>query len=223
MHTYPRRYSLIIGLLFLALAVVLALLLVGVVITHAETAVVEWDKSSITLTGQCLPSGVAEFTVTNTGRSMTGPSDWREYEADVLTTSGQFQLVAGAARTWTFASNGVAIRFEADQRPEHPGSSHPRLTLTCSKPTAVTLSSFSVSSAGNRGGCAEGNKWRGLGCTISDFSPGLVSGTCEGGLWFQDIPTRRTFRIDQFVTVQGCEGEGWQLFSAPSWPFRISR
>lgn len=221
MHTYLRRYSLI--MLLLALAVALALLLVGVIITHAETAVVAWDNSTITLTGQCLPSGVAEFTVKNTGQDMAGPSDWREYEADVLTTSGLFQLVAGGARTWTFASNGVPIEFQADQRPEHPGSSHPKLTLTCSKPTAVTLSSFSVSSAGNRGGCAEGNKWQDLPCIVTDFRPGFVNGTCDGGLWFQNIPTRRTFRIDQFVTVQGCEGEDWQLFSAPGWPFRIAR
>jgi hypothetical protein len=76
---------------------------------------------------------------------------------------------------------------------------------------------------GNLGGCAEGNKWRGLSCTINDFRPGSVSGVCDAGLWFQDVKTSRTFSLDQPVTVQGCEYENWQLASAPGWPIRISR
>jgi hypothetical protein len=135
-----------IVLLALAAAVLLALMGAG---GAAAAAPDTWDKSSITLTGECLPDGRAEFTVTNTGEPMAGTSPWREYEADALTQSGEFQLVAGAAQTWTFVSNGVAIRFEADQRPEHPGSSAPRLTLTCEKPTALTLTAFSATSGGN--------------------------------------------------------------------------
>ena len=141
--------------------------------------------------------------VTNTGRDMAGASAWREYEADVLTQSGTFQLVAGAAQVWTFASNGVPVEFQADQRPGHPGASAPRLTLTCSKPTALTLSSFSATSAGNRGACAEGNKVRGLPCTVTAFTPGYVSGTCDGGLTFSGRGHRGTFRLDQAVTAQG--------------------
>lgn len=77
--------------------------------------------------------------------------------------------------------------------------------------------------AGNRGGCAEGNKWRMIPCVVSDFRPGFVSGTCAAGLWFKDAPTRRTFRLDQPVRVQGCEYMNWQLASAPGWPLRITR
>lgn len=104
----------------------------------------EWDRSSIALTCKCLPDGRAEFIVTNTGEDMAGPSTWRAYANDVFSQSGTFQLAAGAVQIWTFTSDGVPVRFEADQRPGHPGNSAPKLTLTCSKPTAVTLSTFSA-------------------------------------------------------------------------------
>ena len=183
----------------------------------------EWDKSSIALTGQCLADGSAEFTVVNNGADMTGPAPWREYAADVQMQSGEFTLLAGATQTWTFVSNGVPVEFQADQRPGHLGNSAPRLTKACEKPTAVTLRTFSATSTGNRGSCAEGNKWRGLACTVTAFTPGYVSGSCDGGLWFAEIRTMRTFRSGQAVTVQGCEYLNWQLASASDWPLRISR
>ena len=173
-----------------------------------------WDRSTLSLTGQCLVDGRAEYTVTNGGQNMAGPTAWREYEADNLTQSGEFTLGAGAAQVWTFASNGVPVRFEADQRPGHPGSSAPNLTLTCPKPTAVGLRSFTASSAGNLGGCAAGNKLRGQPCTVTSYTPGYVSGKCAGGYWFSKVSTSRTFRLDQAVTVQGCIMAKLQLASA---------
>ena len=77
--------------------------------------------------------------------------------------------------------------------------------------------------AGNRGGCAEGNRMRGLACVVSDFTPGYVSGTCDGGYWFKNARTARTFTLEQPVTVQGCIMAGSQLASAPGWPLRISK
>jgi hypothetical protein len=124
------------------LAVILVLAFGGVAAAQDD-----WDKSSIAITGACQADGSAEFTVVNNGADMTGPSAWREYEADVLTADGTFQLAAGANQTWTFAASGVPIRFEADQRPGHPGASAPKLTLTCSAPTAVTLRAFGATSA----------------------------------------------------------------------------
>ena len=129
---------------------IVALLLVGgVSLIEAQTT---WDKSTITLTGQCLQAtGQAEFTVTNNGLAMAGTSDWREYEAGTPANNGTFQLGAGAAQVWTFGPlPGVAIRFEADQRPGHPGNSHPSLTLTCDPPTAVKVRSFLAVPAGIR-------------------------------------------------------------------------
>jgi hypothetical protein len=77
--------------------------------------------------------------------------------------------------------------------------------------------------AGNRGGCAPGNKWPRVACIVTNFRTGFVSGTCEFGLWFRSAPTRRTFRLGQAITVWGCEGPGYELFSAPGYPLRIAR
>lgn len=94
-----------------------------------------WDRSSISVTGQCNGDN-AVFTVTNTGSSsngnMQGPVDYRFFENNVLVFTGNLQLQGGQSTTLTRASNGMAIRLEVDQRPGHPGNSHPRETLTCS-------------------------------------------------------------------------------------------
>lgn len=223
MHS-TRRHSLIVGLFLIALAVLMTISGLHLLSDRAAAEVVTWDKSSIVLTGQCLLDGRAEFTIRNTGADMAGSSAWREYEADVLAQSGAFQLDAGVSQVWTFGPlPNVPIRFEADQRPGHPGSSAPRLTLTCSRPTAVSLRTFTATSAGNRGGCAPANQWPRLSCVVSDFRPGFVSGTCEAGLWFRNAPTRRSFRLAQAITVWGCEGLDYELFSAPGYPLRIAR
>jgi len=73
--------------------------------------------------------------------------------------------------------------------------------------------------AGNKGGCGRGNMWYGLACIVTDTGPGFVSGTCQFGHWFSRVSTRRTFRLDQPVTVSGCEGLGGELYA----PIRISR
>ena len=152
--------------LFVVLVLALSL---GATVAQAE--VIAWDKSSVELTGVCLPNGDAQFTATNTGRGMDGPTAWREYEADTLTQQDAVILAAGGSYVWTFASKGVPVRFEIDQRPGHPGSSHPKLTLTCNIPSAVSLRTFTATSAGNRGGCAPANQWRGLACVIRPTGP----------------------------------------------------
>jgi hypothetical protein len=142
LHLTPLgRRALLIGII-IALAIAIAWALTET----AGAQATEWDKSSITLDGRCLPDGSAEFVVTNNGQNMAGPSPWREFEDGSLAQSGEFTLTAGATQTWTFASNGVPIEFQADQRPGHPGTSAPKLTLTCSTPTAVTLRSFGATS-----------------------------------------------------------------------------
>jgi hypothetical protein len=161
----------------------------------------DWDKSSITLDGQCLPDGSAEFTVTNNGRDMAGPSPWREYEDGSLAQSGEFTLAAGATKTWTFVSNGVPIRFEADQRPGHPGHSAPQLTLTCSKPTAVTLTTFAARSTQLLGAvCKHG--------TVVDFlkakGGAVVYIVWDGKTLMNSYWTTRTFKLTQRVTL--CAG-----------------
>ena len=180
-----------------------------------------WDKSTLTLAGRCLSDGRVEYTVTNGGQAMLGPSEWQLYGTPTI-TAGVFQLAAGASKVWTFGPYTFAVDFAVAQRPGHPGSSAPHLELSCT-PTAIRLSSFMATIAGNRGGCAAANQWRGLACTITAYRPGYVSGTCDGGLWFTDVRTVRVWRQETAVTVQGCEYEGWRLDSAPGFPLRISK
>ncbi len=59
----------------------------------------------------------------------------------------------------------------------------------------------------------------GISCTVTDAGVGFVSGTCDFGYWFSRVSTKRTFRLDQPVRVNGCEGSGSELYA----PIRISK
>jgi hypothetical protein len=209
------------GIVIVVLTLLMSLLVPSMISAQAE----DWDKSSLALTGQCLASGQAEFTVKNDGQAMTGETAWREYEL-VLTNSGTLQLGAGESQVFTFGPVAGAIKFQVDQRPGHPGSSEPKLTLNCT-PTAVKLSGLQASSGfalrlpdlGNKAGCGRANMRYGVACTVTDAGNGFVSGTCQNGLYFSRVSTARTFRLGQAVKVRGCEGLGGELYA----PIRISR
>jgi|GEM_PF-3410784 len=87
-----------------------------------------WDRSSVVVNGVCQDSVVC-FTVENTGSpsngNMTGPTDWRLFENGVQILSGTLQLCGGCDTTLCFTANGNTLRLEVDQRPGHPGNSHP--------------------------------------------------------------------------------------------------
>ena len=153
------------------------------------------------LTGRCLPDGTAEFTVINNGRDMAGPAPWREYEADIETTVGTFQLASTQTQVWTFVTNGVPVRFEVEQRPGHPGNSAPKLTLTCERTTAVALREFKATSGRLFAAvCQKG--------VVVDFmaAPGghVVYVVREGFAFADSYFTTRHFRLTQRVKV--CAG-----------------
>lgn len=115
----------------LTLILIVVLAVAAFAATNANAAPsADWDKSSIKLTGGCAGSEAC-FTISNTGRAMEGTSQWRVYVDGVLTDSGNFQLGAGESEVFCFSYPGHSVRFEADQRPGHPGNSHPKLTLNC--------------------------------------------------------------------------------------------
>ena len=86
---------------------------------------------------------------------------------------------------------------------------------------SVSAAAYAAPAAGNGGGCGHGNRNMvyGVACTVTDAGTGFVSGTCEYGLWFSRVATARTFRPEQAVSVNGCEGLGGELYA----PIRISR
>ncbi|MBI4646045.1 MAG: T9SS type A sorting domain-containing protein [Bacteroidia bacterium] len=89
-----------------------------------------WDHSSVAVEGYCLNDSLACFTVFNTGDTGTGDmqdtSEYRIYENNILVYIGTFQIAGGDSLEVCWPANGNTIRLEADQRPGHPGNSHPQ-------------------------------------------------------------------------------------------------
>ncbi len=89
-----------------------------------------WDKSSVAVQGECVSDSLACFTIYNTGDpvegDMDGTSEYRIYENNILVYTGTFQIAGGDSSVICWSANGNTIRLEADQRPGHPGNSHPQ-------------------------------------------------------------------------------------------------
>ncbi|GAP13664.1 hypothetical protein LARV_01419, partial [Longilinea arvoryzae] len=105
--------------------------------TPTLTATPSWDKSSVSVTGKCLTTGEVEFTITNTGSAMSGPTNWRLTVDGTVVQSGTLKLGDHESTTMTFSYPGVKAILVVDQRPGHPGSSSPQADFTCSVPTAT--------------------------------------------------------------------------------------
>ncbi|PLX07459.1 MAG: hypothetical protein C0596_11025 [Marinilabiliales bacterium] len=98
-----------------------------------------WDHSSVMVNGECVDDLEVCFTITNTGDpgdgDMQGTSEYRIYEDNSLVYTGYFQINGGEIQTICWPANGSTIRLEADQRPGHPGNSHPQETIElCGSP-----------------------------------------------------------------------------------------
>jgi hypothetical protein len=110
-----------------------------------------WDKSSIKVEGMCV-DGKAVFLITNTGEAMSGPSTYQVYWAGIPFGGAQsFTLGAGGSMVVSFDFFGVSVKLVAEQRPGHPGNSHPQDTVypnECSAPSATpTVTSTATSTA----------------------------------------------------------------------------
>lgn len=88
-----------------------------------------WDRSSVSVEGGCVNDSLACFTIYNTGDpgngDMDGPTPWRMFVNGVLTQTGTVQINGGDSTVLCFPAMGNTIRLEVDQRPGHPGNSHP--------------------------------------------------------------------------------------------------
>jgi uncharacterized repeat protein (TIGR01451 family) len=92
-----------------------------------------WDHSSIQVYGNCINDSLVCFVIKNTGNpvtgDMTGHSNIRVYSFDLLFETSNFQLAGGDSLIKCYTSDGTPIRLEADQRPGHPGYSHPQAII----------------------------------------------------------------------------------------------
>lgn len=108
--------------------------------TPADTT---WDKSSVNVTGSCLGDSLVCFFIENTGDAnngnMANPTDWRLYSNSIQVSSGTLQLCGQCDTTLCFPANGLTLRLEVDQRPGHPGNSHPNASIElCGSPSTST-------------------------------------------------------------------------------------
>lgn len=100
---------------------------------HPDSACISpnpiWDQSSVTIEAECVGDSLVCFYVVNTGQAMQGTTDWRLYENSILVGTGSLQLCGGCDTAMCFPANGHALRLEVDQRPYHPGNSHPSAVM----------------------------------------------------------------------------------------------
>ncbi len=92
------------------------------------------DCSSLQVTGTC-QSGVAVFTVRNTGKAgegnMVSSTQYRIIVDGVIVETGSVQLTGGSSIQITYSGTGT-VTLEADQQTGHPGQSQPQATVSCS-------------------------------------------------------------------------------------------
>ncbi len=100
-------------------------------ISPAEFCIIDstWDQSSVLVDGVCLGDTSICFTIVNNGSDMQGSSQWRLYADNILIQQDSFRLMAGQDTTLCFIPTGQTFRLEADQRPNHPGNSHPNMSI----------------------------------------------------------------------------------------------
>ncbi|PIY05368.1 MAG: hypothetical protein COZ21_04375 [Bacteroidetes bacterium CG_4_10_14_3_um_filter_31_20] len=107
-----------------------------------------WDHSSISVDGICIGDSSACFTIYNTGDSGTGDmdgiSEYRIFENNLLVFTGTFQINGGDSLIICWLANGNTIRLEADQRPGHPGNSHPQDNVEMCGGTIQTIGQITV-------------------------------------------------------------------------------
>ena len=107
----------------------------------------KWDKSSVELIGICR-NDLLHFEVLNKGSSMTGQVTWRMFLDNVLGDSGEVQFEEDQLMFFDWNPNDYIdynfMRFEIDQRPNHPGSSEPRETLSIRECSTIDITSTST-------------------------------------------------------------------------------
>ena len=113
-------------------------------VNYCEPIDSTWDKSSVQVTGMCVGDSNVCFTILNTGDlgdgDMAGTSNWYLYEDGNLIQTGTFQLEGQETLDLCFAANSHTLQLVADQRPGHPGNSHPNEIIeACGSDSTVEI------------------------------------------------------------------------------------
>jgi uncharacterized repeat protein (TIGR01451 family) len=87
-----------------------------------------WDGSHLVLKGSCTGDSV-RFVIVNTGKDMAGTSNYRIYKDSSLYAKKDYMLKSGDSLVVNTPATGATYRMETDQRPYHPGKSHPCIAI----------------------------------------------------------------------------------------------
>lgn len=103
-----------------------------------------WDRSSVSVSAQCIADSVIRFTILNTGDpgngDMDGPTEYRIYIDGLLVYTGYLQINGGDSYILEIPATGGVVRLECDQRPNHPGNSNPNAVVQgCGDSTNTAL------------------------------------------------------------------------------------
>lgn len=89
-----------------------------------------WDGASVAVEMECINNDSLRFAIRNVGSSaMLTPGNFIVLEDNILRISNSFQLPAGDSLVFYETANGSTWMLQADQRPGHPGNSHPLVAL----------------------------------------------------------------------------------------------
>lgn len=106
-------------------------------VQQLEPTYSDWDKSELVVKGRCVIPHI-QYVIYNLGQSMTDSSLYRIYKDGVLAITGKFKINGGDSAIITINAVSNTIRLEADQRPFHPGNSHPSATVQNCPPNFAT-------------------------------------------------------------------------------------
>ncbi|MDX2076963.1 MAG: PKD domain-containing protein [bacterium] len=182
-----------------------------------------WDKSSVSVTGECL-KGVITFYVENTGENaMSAPTPWVLTDANGATlTTGEIILAGRETKTLTFPEYaGQTVRLNVTQRPGHPGSSQPNaLVENCLGKPVLTVSGiceygtgralFTVNVPADGADLSEPNGWTATGAsTTTGFVGPLSAGTSSSSIAvLTDSNGNASLSVDGYegatASVSGC-------------------
>ncbi|MBL4653480.1 MAG: T9SS type A sorting domain-containing protein [Flavobacteriales bacterium] len=89
-----------------------------------------WDSSSVAVTGSCSADTTVQFTIKNIGTGdMNYLSSYRIFQDAQLVSTSNFQLLSSDSLNINLPANGQTYRVEADQHPNHTGTSNPEKTV----------------------------------------------------------------------------------------------
>jgi Tol biopolymer transport system component len=151
-----------------------------------------WDKSTIKVSGACNAStGQVEFTITNGGSAMQGPTTWSATAPGVSVSPSSGSITLGAGESIVVVLGpypGVKVSIVVNQRPGHPGTGVAKADATCAAKAGAAAVAPATSTPTPTNTPAEPDPYLGLGVACNrdlsaTFSIANNGGPMKGGTY----------------------------------------